>query len=485
MAADALRPFEAWISKRKELWTHLHLAAVALRLGDDWFVVSGAVLMAPSDEAPARAGCPIFETPEICSLRLVAPADLLPTLAEDIRRGVIPAGRIPELDRNLRIECPVGMPLIEDGASEYTRPGMVSFGRGDALRFEARLRGPEVVKLFAEPLACQELLQRLDRECEGAGQGSISEMCDDLRLRDYQGGGFNIGAWVTFRLEAALPFRLVRTEQNPARTCVEVTLAIPESTPRENLQVVYRPKVPGRTFAPVAVPPGGPSVTFVVANQPAPGDGEAILSYARQKVDSQNVHVRPPLQVWPALVAMSALDSDLTLLREGLSGEDATRHERAVSHLLGLLGFSVFWWGPNVKQKHLPLPKDAPDVVLCSNDQQIIIVVECTTEQLGDKKLRYLVDRTRGVQEELRKKFPDDDGPFVRPLLALARPRTRVPGSLLDLVQADHAGILTTDDALDLLNMVATGVPRAEQRRRFDELFLHPELPLPGYWPEG
>jgi hypothetical protein len=482
MAADAFDPFERWVSKRAELWSHLHFAAVAVRVGEDWFAIAGALHLAPTADPPRRVGCPIFATDEICALCFVTSASALPDLIAHLRRGAIPEGSLPGLDRTIRVECPAGTPLLEDGGSEYTRPGTVGFGRSEPLRFEARLRGEAIGKLFPDALAAQELLRRLDRECEGAGQGSISELCDDLRLRDMPGGDINLGTWAAFRLEAALPFWIANTGQDADRSCVEVTLAIPERVPRVNLQLVYRAKPGGRVFDPVGVPEGGPNVTFVVAREPPLGDAEVILSYAKQKVDSQHVRVRPPLRIWPALVAMGVLDSDLTLLKEGLTGEDAVRHERSVAHLLGLLGFSSFWWGPNVKQKKLPLPQDAPDVVLCSDDQQVVIVIECTTEQLGDKKLRYLVDRTKGVRDRLREVLAED-APLVRPLLALARPRGRVPESLLNLIRADGAGILTMDDATDLLDMVSGGVPRSEQLARFDQLFLHPQLPLPDYWP--
>src|SRR6185437_16881454 len=193
--------------------------------------------------------------------------------------------------------------------------------------------------------------------------------------------------------------------------------------------------------------------------------GSQDLVYAGMKVSSEKITVRSPLRTWPMIVAISALDDQLSLLREGLSGADAMRHERAVAHLLGLLGFSSLWWGPNTMQKKLPLPRDAPDIVLCSNDQQMVVVIECTTEEPPDKKLRYLVDRTRGIATALASALKGDT-PSIRPLLALARPRKNVPQSLFDALDADNAGLLTLDDGAELLDMVERGVPRAELMSR-------------------
>jgi hypothetical protein len=120
--ADAVKPFLSWFLKRQELWTHVHLVAVALRRRGDWFCIAGGLLLEPSAETPEAAGKPILvETPEICAIRLVAQIDQLHVLIGDVQKGMIPQGRIVGLDRALRVESPPGTVLAEESGSEYPR----------------------------------------------------------------------------------------------------------------------------------------------------------------------------------------------------------------------------------------------------------------------------------------------------------------------------------------------------------------------------
>jgi hypothetical protein len=462
-----LNRYLEWVEQRKELWTHVHLSSVALKVGGAWFSVAGGVTLSPSPTTD-RVADPIMEWDDACRLYLSGPVSLLQDLVEDVRTGAIPASRVPGLDRTLLIQSPFGTPYTDEGGTELTGPGVRAYGAGDWLRFDSRLRGAEVAKLYPAQQEAHEAIERANKVSEGLGHGTIAEICDDLGLRDLLGGSFNASTWVAFRFQARTPFRLVECKQDDARERVVATVEIPASVPRTGGKLVYRQS--GHPPRSVPIPTGGPTVTAVVAEQPPVGDAEVMLVYAGMKVSSEKITVRPPLRTWPVVVAVAALDDQLGLLREGLSGADAMRHERAVAHLLGLLGFSSFWWGPNTMQKKLPLPKDAPDVVLCSNDQQLVVVIECTTEEPPDKKLRYLVDRTRGVATALTSALKED-APFIRPLLALARPRKNVPQSLFDSLEADGAGLMTLEDSADLLEMVERGVPRVELMNRFEDLF--------------
>jgi hypothetical protein len=472
--ADGIKRYKDWIARRAELWTHVHLALVAFQVDGHWFSFAGRLTAATSAVLPPGFEKPVFDWEGACRIVIPASIDLLPTLVDDISRGVIPAGRIPDLDRDVRFESPVGVPFTDDGASETTAPGMRSYNAQAWLRFDARLRGAEISKLFPSPQEAYESIERVSKISEGMGHGSLVQLCADLGLRDLI-GTVNGSSWAVFRFEAPLPFRLLKCGQDDERKGVFATVEIPETVPRTQAALTFRqPGYPPRT---IPLPAGGPRVHVTVAESPPVGDAEVILTYAGEKVSSDTVEVRPPLRTWPMLVAVAALDRDLNILKEGLRGIDAMRYERSVAHLLGLIGFSTMWWGPNMKQKSLPLPKDAPDVILCSNDHQIVIVVECTIDEPPDKKLRLLVDRTRGVDERLGSAL-GADRPLVRALLALARPRGRVPDDLIDALQTNGAGLLALDDGEEILALVEKGTPRRELGRRFEALFAFQGMPI-------
>jgi hypothetical protein len=471
--ADGIKRYREWVARRAELWTHVHLALVAFQVDGRWFSFAGRLTAATSGALPPGFDKPIFEWAGACRIVISGSIDLLPTLIDDICKGVIPAGRLPDLDREVRFESPVGVPFTDDGASETTAPGMRSYGTEAWLRFDARLRGAEIAKLFPSTHEAYEAIERVGKISEGMGHGSLVELCADIGLRDLIGSA-NGGSWAVFRFEAPLPFRLLECGQDDERKSVFATVEIPETVPRTQAALTFRQS--GRSPLTVPVSAGGPLVRVTVAESPPLGNAEVILTYAGEKVSSDTVEVRPPLRTWPMLVAVAALDRDLDILKEGLRGIDAMRYERSVAHLLGLIGFSTMWWGPN-KQKNLPVPKDAPDVILCSNDHQIIVILECTIDEPPDKKLRLLVDRTRGVEERLAAALPSDR-PHIRALLALARPRGRVPDDLIDALQTNGVGLLALDDGEEILALVERGTPRRELRRRFEMLFAFRSMPV-------
>lgn len=91
------------------------------------------------------------------------------------------------------------------------------------------------------------------------------------------------------------------------------------------------------------------------------------------------------------LVTLSFFDKELKRLKEGLFGTDGVAFEKAVNALAYLLGFS----GCILNES------DAPDIILSTPNENVVII-ECTT-RIGDfdNKLGKLVDRKNSLIKEL------------------------------------------------------------------------------------
>ena len=173
--AEGLNRFLEWVDSRKDLWTQVRLSSVALKVGGTWVSVAGGVTLSAS---PITDGAvePIVEWDDACRLHLSGPLSLLPDLVEDVRRGLIPEGRVPGLDRSLLVQGPLGTPYTDDGGHELTGRGVRAYGAGGWLRFDSRLHGAEIAKLYPDQLEAYEAIERANKVSEGLGHGTIAEI---------------------------------------------------------------------------------------------------------------------------------------------------------------------------------------------------------------------------------------------------------------------------------------------------------------------
>ncbi|HZV62610.1 MAG TPA: hypothetical protein VFF75_09350 [Methylophilaceae bacterium] len=136
------------------------------------------------------------------------------------------------------------------------------------------------------------------------------------------------------------------------------------------------------------------------------------------------------------LVAVSKFDENLKMLRRGLSEVDATAFEIAVNSLAYLLGFS----GSVLNET------DAPDIILSSPEENLVIV-ECTT-RIKDfsVKLNKLVDRKNALISLLAEA---NDSRKVYCYLVCGLPREQIAYEAKEL--ARHKVTLLTKESLDFL----------------------------------
>lgn len=136
------------------------------------------------------------------------------------------------------------------------------------------------------------------------------------------------------------------------------------------------------------------------------------------------------------LVAISNFDENLKMLKRGLTDIDSTSFEIAVNSLAYLLGFS----GSVLNET------DAPDIIL-SSPQENLVVVECTT-RIKDfsVKLNKLVDRKNALLALLAE---TNDSRKVYSYLVCGLPKKQIAYDEKEL--ARHKVSLLTKESLDLL----------------------------------
>jgi hypothetical protein len=137
------------------------------------------------------------------------------------------------------------------------------------------------------------------------------------------------------------------------------------------------------------------------------------------------------------LACIASFDNDLKMLKRGLNGElDSNGFEIAVNSLAYLLGFS----GSVMNET------DAPDIVLSSPSESIVLV-ECTT-RIKDfaTKLGKLVDRRNGLINMLK---AAGDSRKVHGYLVCSLPKNQIAQEDKDL--AKHKIVLLAKESLDEL----------------------------------
>lgn len=137
------------------------------------------------------------------------------------------------------------------------------------------------------------------------------------------------------------------------------------------------------------------------------------------------------------LTTLSFFDNELERLKNGLFGQDSVAFEKAVNSLTYLLGFS----GCTLNETN------APDIILSSPDENIV-VIECTTK-INDfeKKLGSLVDRKNSLIKQLA---ASGDSRKVYSYLVCGQPKDQIVIDAKKLA-AHKVTLLTQESLNDLL----------------------------------
>jgi hypothetical protein len=136
------------------------------------------------------------------------------------------------------------------------------------------------------------------------------------------------------------------------------------------------------------------------------------------------------------LATFEKFDANLKMLKRALNDTDATAFEIAVNSLAYLLGFS----GSVINET------DAPDIVLSSPNENIVLI-ECTT-RIKDfsAKLGKLVDRKNSLLSLIKE---TNDSRKVYSYLICSLPKSNIAYDEIEL--AKHGVVLITKESLDSL----------------------------------
>jgi hypothetical protein len=185
------------------------------------------------------------------------------------------------------------------------------------------------------------------------------------------------------------------------RNVVVVTLEMGKHVPRSKLRVGFvQQNGPPPTPA-IRVPKSNDSFATIEIPVLAEGRAEVSLTYeGLGEISSMSVDLLPRLRPWTRLRAISLVDPELAQLRSDVAAKTADLHERGVSILLELLGFTSVWWSAKLRQPAGSASgQHAQDIVAFSRTDDECLVVECKTDWTKDSKINTLVGRSNAMAE--------------------------------------------------------------------------------------
>lgn len=477
-SAGNLRRFVHWIREHR-IWTHVHVSGIAVKLDGDWVTVWTRTVLADTPKVETPLAKPVVATEGVLAFRLAAPLSDLATLLSDARKGEVPANRLRRLDVPLKTWCPPGK-----------KPGHLSFDRRLTAswltnevddsegwpRVESTWQGGQVSDWAANDLLKYEYLTRIEQLFKTQGYGTIAELGTKLGFRHHSSDFIHTST--KHSLSAPLLARLTSVEHDRER---DVIVAIMETGTRLRrgllrLRLVQSDGKPPRAAWRIPRSKG----RFVSVEIPGPSEGGAQVSLSYEglgEISSLTLSVRPRLRPWPRLSAISMIDPDLARIRKDVASKNPDEHERGTSLLLELMGYASFWWTRALAQPAASANgRHAQDVMAFSRSDDRCLVVECKTDWTKDSKINTLVGRANSMIERL-KQDSADESPWTRALLVVSCPRHETPNAIRENLRLNRAGLLTVEDATELLDMMTKGFPEKEVLDRFEKVFALDEMP--------
>ena len=469
-----------WIRDHRSTWRYAQVSVIAVRLEGEWVALWTRTVLAESPLTSSPLGKPFVRTDGVLAFRVSVPLSQLRQLMWDAWNGEVPAGRIKKVPFSIKTWCPPGK-----------RPGHLSFDRRTSSawssykrtepdlwpRAESEWRGGSIGDWAGSDVRRYEYLAKTEQLFKTERLGSIGELGTKLDFEHHSSDFVHSSA--IHRLTAPLLARLQSVQHDRDRNVVVVLVEVGKRVPPAKLRVgLVQPNGPPPKPA-ARVPRQKGSLATIELPAPVEGRTEISLSYeGLGEISSMSVEVLPRLRPWTRLKAISLIDPGLAQLRSDVAAKTADLHERGISVLLELLGFAAVWWSPKLRQPAGSASgQHAQDIMAFSRTDDVCLVVECKTEWTKDSKINTLVGRSKAMAEHL-KGGAERGSTSVRTLLAVSRPRHETPPAILENLKLNGAGLLTLDDANELLDMMARGLTEKEVISRFEKTFEtgEPEL---------
>lgn len=444
---DDVRKFVAWLKPYLHLWTTVEVTAWVAKPHDTWIALRCRCLLASAAAASAEN----FGTERLKVVRKALPIGELPAILEQIGQGWLAADSTP-LGMRIRLEDADG--VTWQRVSGWPRDAAASEIGGSTsrfLRYEIEFETQAALERDLGPGNGYAWLSE-ERACfEGAGNGGL---IGHLRKLGLTAGVDHMPDLRTFRttLVAPVPLRLDEIGQSNDRHTVAVTVLAAATVRLDQVHVMLDDSDPAHLTPHRASPDSHGHVAFQTV---APGKANVSVAYLGKVIDGREVEVHPVQRRSARTLALDAFERTPSLIAKGLRQEgaaDSDGFERAVAHLLGLLGFSPMWWGTNRMKSGVP--QDQADILAFAPHDGAVLVVDATIEPNKDPKVAKLIGRARDLEQTLRRELGDDT--FVAlPVLAVAVGQRVVPQGWLE----HEVEILTGEKLWAALEALRQGVP--------------------------
>jgi hypothetical protein len=462
--------FAPWITPFLHAWTHVRVSALAFRINEAWHGRAVTVVLTDDPNAPwpAAANDRVFAGTRILTM------DQLPDLLEDVVQGTIALSRSPLADA-LTLKSG-GDPFRARSASPCdARYQHANRSHERFYRFEASWEADgNLASLFDLPGDAYTWYEDAQRGFEVLGQGTVADVARRLEITEHRDGLY----WDRrsfLNLYAPVPIAFSHISQSADRTTIEVNLLRGTQIVAADLAVSVEATDSPTDRHQRIVAPETDSIRFA---SPTAGEATFQIVYKGQRIQREAASVLAPLVGNVRMAALSRFE-DSDILGAGLDQGQRKREdldedafERSVSHLLSLLGFSVFWWGPHkthkTKGKKLPMPDDKADLLACSADDSVVLVVDCTLQPNQDSKAVKLFRRAREIENSVRK-ASGSSAPRVEPVLAIGVPREEVAQVLRHPEHDSEITVLALDEMKKALEGLRLGRPHEEICRDLPE----------------
>jgi hypothetical protein len=465
-----------WLRRHRAIWSHIRVRFVALRFADRWNALWTQITMLDGESNDDLLGGPSCQFEDVLAANVVIPITALPRLLRSIRMGHLPAGAISDLS-DLHFSWIDGqVPEPDDLRTElspqyYQHRDMKSPASWP--HAELLFRSTTMSDWYALDRPNRyHWLRGIDGRFRFTGFGTVAQLAIRLGLTDAGNSSSPEDARCSVRIIAPFRARIANVCHNRDTGCLRVSIERSRRIPHDRIHVVLAE--PSNTKPPRSPVPLGKDENEVTFDRVSPGEVEVeLFDRVLGSISLKKGIVRPLFSAFPRVVALECIDPGGAHLLDDLSSRDSDRHEQGVANLLDLLGYAPLRW-----DRDTPLPAHARDgrlpidLMAFHPADRTVLIVECTTDWLGDDKLAKLVTRTNEIATAMRQRLADCTPP-VMPLIVVAKPRETAPKALLASADKHGVGVLAEEDVSELVQLLRAGVTAKEVDLRFEGCFPH------------
>ena len=473
--AEGLRALSLWLAKHGDVWSHVEVSGFAIQLPNGVWA-NRCLMIRLADESTSES-CLELAAQGTHAYRATRPLRQLPNLLSGVfEDGELPKSVSPIPGHGLRTCLADGVPYtISSASAEVARFDSWTTEQDEWPNFQLEAKATASLRdHFANNGELSTWMEIADRRLRTLGYGSPSDLVNDLQItRSSRDLDWNSPPYV--KICARLPLRVSALVQADDRSKLFFDVHVGTTVEPTMVQIKVRRTEKGPSHPSILEVSDGrihESQTRLAMDLDGHNDIEFLLLYKEELIQSGTCRLEPPLRENLRLTALHHFESPEQFLADGLKqidGHNAHSFERSVAHLLGVLGFSTFYWGPdhNSLRKVLPTPDHQADLLAFAADDQNCLLVECTLDVGKADKLLKLRQRASQLQEFLAGKVTTP--PNVHPVFAIRIPRAEVPGAFSEPARTDNVTLLTKDELDEALSRLSSNVPSIEILKHLPE----------------